>query len=193
MDISAQVFHRQSTHYACVPVICLHLRSVCMCVNICGKCKHWCVKLPLTHSRHKWVFESRHLSQWAVWEHARLVRVCPLLAWSWGPGRHLLWWVQTCSLSPFLSVFVGDSPSFTLQRRSKDKPNIPISTEHGHSLGLSVLGFLKYAFASRPIILVCANSVLGNITVKLLRSTYCRGKTKAKLSSMSSVVTDTWE
>lgn len=83
--------------------------------------------------------------------------------------------------------------SFSLQWRSKDKPNIPISTEQDHSLGLSVLGFLKYAFASRPIILVCANSVLTNTAVKLLRSTYCRGKTKAKLSSMSSVVTDTWE
>lgn len=72
------------------------------CVNKTGSLLMWLI-LPLgsetffTASRHKWVFKSRHLSQWAMWEHPRLVRVRPMFAWSWGPGRHLLWWVQLCS------------------------------------------------------------------------------------------------
>lgn len=82
-----------------LPFMCLHnmLASLlCVCVP---------EYLFETSSRHKWVFESRHLSQWAMWEHTRLLWVRPLLAWSRGPGRHLLWWVQPCKILHLFTYF----------------------------------------------------------------------------------------
>lgn len=49
-------------------------------------------RVLLIDFRRKWVFKSRHLPRWAVWEHRGLLRVCALPAWSRGPGGHLLWW-----------------------------------------------------------------------------------------------------
>lgn len=70
--------------HACVSVLRVHAGI------LCGKSKHVYVRLLLTYSRHKRVFESRDLPQRAVREHAGLLRVCPLPARSRGPGWHLL-------------------------------------------------------------------------------------------------------
>lgn len=83
-------FQWRGAHYVRVSIICLFVWETC------GQSKQQYVKLLLTNSRHKWVSEPRHLSQWAVWEHTGLLRVHPVLAWSWGPKWHLLWWVQPC-------------------------------------------------------------------------------------------------
>lgn len=139
----------------------LRVRHSDIFVSVRRVCWWHCVTSLLNYSRHKWVFESRDVSQWAMWEHAGLVRVCSLLAWSRGPQQHLLRSVKpgctaACHYLDTVQwrVFVPPPAKYwsVWKRHHSDKWPVPPSCWHpkkpnelirrrqDDSVGLSVLG-----------------------------------------------------